>query len=59
VRTAESKQHREVVMTLNEARDLHNDITKLLLAMESLRAKASDAVAQSTVTEISIDGGQF
>lgn len=35
VRAAESRNQREIVITLTEARDLHVHITKLLLALES------------------------
>lgn len=59
VRTAESKQQREIVITLNEARDLHTDITRLLLTMESLREKMAEDASQNTITDITIDGGKF
>jgi hypothetical protein len=33
VRAAESRSQREIVMTMREARDLHADITRLLLKL--------------------------
>ena len=35
VRAAESRSQREIVLTLTEARDLHADLTRLLLRLES------------------------
>ena len=56
IKAAESRQQRDVVMTVNEARDLHADITKLLVRLDQ-------AVLSSTKTasneEISITGGTF
>ena len=34
VRAAESRNQRELIMSLVQARDLHADITRLLLALE-------------------------
>lgn len=59
VRSAESKQQRELVLTLNEARDLHSDITRLLLALESVRQKLVEDTSQNTATDLTIDGGKF
>lgn len=55
VRAAESRQQREVTMTLNEARDLHADITRLLLRLES----QAQAPAQPEVVEVRLSGGTF
>jgi hypothetical protein len=57
LRSAESRQMREVTMTVNEARDLQADITKLLLALETLRNQTSQTSAP--VGDIEIDGGNF
>lgn len=35
VRAAESRKQRELVMTITQARDLHADITRLLLKLEA------------------------
>lgn len=57
LKSAESKNQRDIFMTINEARDLHGDITKLLLALEVLRnepqAKSED------YQTIEIKGGTF
>lgn len=45
VRAAESRQQREVVMTVTEARDLHADITRLLLKLESAASTTSEVIS--------------
>jgi hypothetical protein len=56
VRAAESKHHRDVVMPLNEARDLHADITRLLLALE---AASQTRPAAQPLGSIEVSGGDF
>jgi hypothetical protein len=58
LRSAESRQMREVTMTVNEARDLQADITKLLLALETLRNQTPHPTS-APASEIEIDGGNF
>jgi hypothetical protein len=53
----ESRRQRDIVLTLAEARDLHTDITKLLLAMEDLRERQN--AAATGITEIQVEGGSF
>ena len=57
VRAAESRQQREVTMTINEARDLHADITRLLLKLES--TATVNNIAEPVITEIKVSGGTF
>jgi len=57
VRAAESRQQREVTMTINEARDLHADITRLLLKIES--APSVNSSIDPVITEIKVSGGTF
>ena len=54
LKAAESRGARDIVMSLNEARDLHADITKLLLAVKPLKQPT-----QEPVIEVQIDGGKF
>lgn len=56
VRAAESRQQREVTMTLTEARDLLADITRLLLKLES---SAVTTAAAPEVVEVQLSGGTF
>jgi hypothetical protein len=39
VRSADSRQQREIIFSIAEARDLHADITRLLLKLESREAQ--------------------
>lgn len=60
IRAAESRQQREVAMTVNEARDLHADITKLLLVVEELRSRLDNPNnTTSDVVTVTMDGGTF
>ena len=52
---AESRQQRDVTMTVQEARALHTELTKLLLIAEELR---THPVAGENV-KIEIKGGDF
>ena len=56
IKAAESRSQRDVSMTINEARDLHADITKLLLVLQGLQEQIQQA--QPTVT-VELDGGNF
>ncbi len=58
VKAAEGRGQREIVISLNEARDLHTDLTKLLLALQVLQEKAT-STTQSKPTEIEVSGGSF
>lgn len=55
IKSCEAKGSRDVIMSLRDAKDLHGDITKLLLTLEHLRSPATD----SAVTEIEVSGGSF
>lgn len=57
VRAAESRQQREVTMTLTEARDLLADVTRLLLKLETTQESSANQTPQ--VTEIQVSGGTF
>lgn len=57
VRAAESRQQRDVSMTVTEARDLHADITRLLLALEELRS--APQTTQPEIVTVTMDGGTF
>jgi hypothetical protein len=56
IKAADSRQQRDITMTVNEARDLHADITRLLLALE--QAHQPVGKPQET-TDIAITGGSF
>jgi hypothetical protein len=56
IKAAESRGSKDLLMTLRDARDLHGDITKLLLAMEHLRHSNQ---AESQPIQVEITGGNF
>jgi hypothetical protein len=57
IKAFESRGQRDFTMSMNDARDLHADITKLLLALQALREVNKPADDQ--VIEITMDGGSF
>jgi hypothetical protein len=56
LRAAEGKQQRDIVLSLNEARDLHGDITKLLLIIQELREQQA---REPQIQTIEVEGGSF
>jgi hypothetical protein len=56
IKAVESRGQKDFTMSMNEARDLHADITKLLLALQQVR----ETVPQDTNTVVmEMDGGKF
>jgi hypothetical protein len=55
IKAAESRAQRDLTMSLRDAKDLHGDITKLLLTLEVMRNQSR---ADSVVT-LEISGGDF
>jgi hypothetical protein len=56
IKAQESRGGRDVSMPLRDAKDLHADITKLLLALEETRRQL---VAQNQPIEVELTGGSF
>lgn len=59
LRAAETRQQRDVTLTVHEARDLHAEITRLLLDNENLRAQPQPPAPEPQVTQVEITGGTF
>lgn len=59
LRAAESRQQRDVTLTVHEARDLHAEITRLLLELQALRSRGPEAAPSGDVTRVEITGGSF
>jgi hypothetical protein len=57
VRGHEARGARDFVMTMTDARDLHADITRLLVELHELQAQATES--QEEVITVQIGGGQF
>lgn len=58
IKAADARSQRDFTMSMSDAKDLHADITKLLLAIQVLHEQASTNKPES-VTEIQLDGGSF
>lgn len=56
IKAAESRGLRDLQMTLRDAKDLHADITKLLITLEQMRAEQANT---SEVIEVQLTGGSF
>jgi hypothetical protein len=58
IKAHESRQQRDFVMSMRDAKDLHADITKLLLVVQQLQ---SQVLEQQTgaVTTMELQGGSF
>jgi hypothetical protein len=57
IKAHESRGQRDFTMTMREAKDLHSDITKLLLTLETLHSR-STAPREETIT-VELSGGSF
>lgn len=58
IKAHESRGQRDFTMPLRDAKDLHADITKLLLTLETLRSQAN-AQQQPDVITVELTGGSF
>jgi type II secretory pathway predicted ATPase ExeA len=58
VRGQEARGARDLVLTINEARDLHADITRLLLVLQNLQEQQIKT-ANTDVVKVEIQGGSF
>jgi len=57
IKAAESRGQRDLTMSLRDAKDLHGDITKLLLTLEGMRNQKPAAKEETSTVELS--GGSF
>ena len=56
LKATEARGQRDLHMSLRDAKDLHGDITKLLLTLEHLRDQQQQ---QDQTIEVQITGGSF
>ena len=59
VRGHEARGARDFVMTMADAKDLHADITVLLLELHELREQIAQPPTQDQVITIKMNGGAF
>ena len=58
VRGFEAKGSKDFVMSINDAKDLHTDLTHLLLELNNLREKLAKPEEEQVIT-INLNGGSF
>jgi hypothetical protein len=58
VRGQEARGARDFVMSMTDAKDMHADITRLLLELHDLREQAAKS-QEEQVIEVKIGGGSF
>ena len=56
LKSAESRSQRDVILSINEARDLHADITKLLLVLQALQENNKN---NNDVISVEVRGPDF
>jgi len=59
VRGFEARGAREFTMSIQDAKDLHADITRLLLDLQTLRENQAQQAQEPEVITIKMDGGSF
>ena len=59
VRAAESKSQRDLIMSMSDAKALHSDITKLLLALHELHERVQAGSKDLDIKDLEVDGGNF
>lgn len=55
IKAHESRNARDFTMSMRDAKDLHSDITKLLLTLETLYTQSK----QPETIEVEVTGGSF
>ena len=58
VRGHEARGSRDFVMSMADAKDLHADITRLLIELQALREQQSQPPQEKVIT-VKMDGGSF
>jgi DNA primase len=59
VRGAEARGTRDFTMSLQDAKDLHADITGLLLDLHALKETIANKIDSDQVITIDVNGGNF
>ena len=59
VRGFESRGAKEFTMSIQDAKDLHADLTRLLLDLQTLREALATQAQEPDVITVQVDGGSF
>jgi len=57
IKAAEARGQKDLMMSLRDAKDLHADITKLLVTLEQMRKPSS--ASDDSVVKVELTGGSF
>lgn len=57
IKAQESRGGRDIIISLRDAKDLHAEITKLLLALETLRS--DQQTPKNEIIKVDLTGGTF
>ena len=55
----EARGQRDFSMPMRDAKDLHADITKLLLSLQTLLEERQNSGTDTQVVNVEVDGGKF
>jgi hypothetical protein len=58
VRGFEARGARDFTMSMTDAKDLHADVTRLLLELQTLKEQAQKP-PEAEITQVRMDGGTF
>jgi hypothetical protein len=59
VRGFEARGSKEFTMSIQDAKDLHADITRMLIDLQTLRENAATQAQEPEVITVQMDGGAF
>lgn len=59
LKAADARQQRDFTMSVADARDLHADITKLLMALQEYHERSTATASSSPTIDVQMDGGSF
>ena len=59
MRGFEARGAKEFTMSIQDAKDLHADITRLLIDLQTLRENAAAQAQEPEVVTVQMDGGAF
>jgi hypothetical protein len=59
VRGLEARGVKDFVMPMSDAKDLHADITRLLIDLQNLREQSAKTAENTDIVTVQMDGGSF
>lgn len=55
----DARASKDFIMSMKDAKDLHADLTRLLLTIEHLRSEREQPKTEDEVITVEMDGGKF